>query len=136
VFCRSIVDEDAAHDELVEHARRLEALTGRPVRAFSYPYGHREDATPMVERVLRESGHEAMFLAESRPHLRGTIGRLWNRVALDGCAAWRVGAELELIPALRVRRDRLRKVVRHHGPNTASSEYERSPTGGGLAPLK
>ena len=44
---------------LVEHARRLESLTGHPVRAFSFPYGRREDATPMVERVLRESGHEA-----------------------------------------------------------------------------
>jgi peptidoglycan/xylan/chitin deacetylase (PgdA/CDA1 family) len=136
VFCRSIVDEVSAHDELVVHARRLEALTDRPVRAFSYPYGHREDAKPLVEQVLRESGHEATFLAESRPHLRGTTGRLWNRVALDGCAAWRVGAELELIPALRVGRDRLRKAIRHQGPNTASSEYERSPAGGGVAPLK
>ena len=36
----------------------------------------------MVERVLRESGHEALFLAESRPHLPGSHGRLWNRVTL------------------------------------------------------
>ena len=136
VYCRSIVDETSAHDQLVQHARRLESLTGRPVRAFSYPYGHREDARPIVERVLRESGHEALFLAESRPHLRGTLGPLWNRVALDGCPAWRIGAELELMPALRVRRDRLRKAIRHQGPNTASSEYERSPAGGGVAPLK
>jgi peptidoglycan/xylan/chitin deacetylase (PgdA/CDA1 family) len=111
VFCRSIVDETSARGELVGHARRLESLTGRPVRAFSYPYGCRDDAQPMVERVLRESGHKASFLAESRPHLRGPFGRLWNRVALDGCPAWRIGAELELIPALRVRRDRLRKRV-------------------------
>jgi peptidoglycan/xylan/chitin deacetylase (PgdA/CDA1 family) len=109
VFCRSIVDETSAQDELVGHARQLESLTGRPVRAFSYPYGLREDARPMVERVLRESGHEALFLAESRPHLRATLGRLWNRVALDGRPAWRIGAELELMPALRARRDRLRK---------------------------
>jgi peptidoglycan/xylan/chitin deacetylase (PgdA/CDA1 family) len=108
VFCRSIVDEASAHDQLVEHARRLESLTGRPVRAFSYPYGYRHDATPIVERVLRRSGHEASFLAESRPHLRGTYGRLWNRVALDGCPTWRIGAELELMPAVRARRDRLR----------------------------
>jgi peptidoglycan/xylan/chitin deacetylase (PgdA/CDA1 family) len=108
LFCRSIVDEAAADDQLVGHARRLVSLTGRPVRAFSFPYGHREDATPMVERVLRESGHEALFLAESRPDLEGRLGRLWNRVALDGCPAWRIGPELELKPALRVGRDRLR----------------------------
>jgi peptidoglycan/xylan/chitin deacetylase (PgdA/CDA1 family) len=108
VFCRSIVDEKSAHTELVEHARRLESLTGRPVRAFSYPYGRRDDATPMVERVLRDSGHEATFLSESRPHLTGPLGRLWNRVSLDGCPAWRVVLELELKPALRAGRDRMR----------------------------
>ena len=149
VFCRSIVDERAARDELVAHARRLESLTGRPVRAFSYPYGHRDDATPMAARVLRESGHEASFLAESRPHPKGARGDLWNRVALDSCPAWRVGPELELLPTLRAGRDGLRKAAglappgsgdrsswRYQGPNTASSEYERSPTGGGAAPLK
>ncbi len=111
LFCRSIVDEASAHDQLVDHAQRLESLTGRRIRAFSYPYGRREDATPMVERVLRESGHEALFLAESRPHLPGSHGRLWNRVTLDGCPAWRIEPELEIMPALRVGRDRLREAV-------------------------
>ena len=111
LFCRSIVDEESAHEQLVEHALRLESLTGHPVRAFSYPYGRRQDATPMIERVLGESGHQASFIAESRPHLAGSRGRLWNRVALDGCPAWRIGPELELMPALRVGRDRLRKAV-------------------------
>ena len=53
----------------------------------------------MVERVLRESGHDALFLAESRPHPRGSLGRLWNRVTLDGYPAWRIGPELELMPS-------------------------------------
>ena len=65
----------------------------------------------MVERVLRESGHEALFLAESRPDLQGSFGRLRNRVSLDGCPPWRVGPELELMPALRRERDRLREAV-------------------------
>ena len=111
LFCRSILDEESAHEQLVEHALLLESLTGHPVRAFSYPYGRREDAKPMIERVLRESGHQASFLAESRPHLAGSRGRLWNRVALDGCPAWRIGPELELMPALRVGRDRLREAI-------------------------
>ena len=108
LFCRSIADESTANFQLVEHARRLESLTGHPVRAFSFPYGHREDATPMVERVLRESGHEALFLAESRPDRQGTLGRLWNRIAMDACPPWRVGPELELMPRLSVPRHRLR----------------------------
>ncbi len=108
IFCRSLVDEASAHYELVEHARRLESLTGNPIRAFSFPYGRREDATPTVERVLRESGHEALFLAESRRDLQGSLGRLWNRVALDDCPSWRVGPELELMPRLSVARHQLR----------------------------
>jgi peptidoglycan/xylan/chitin deacetylase (PgdA/CDA1 family) len=101
LFCRSIPDEDVACEEIVDHAARLQSLTGRPVRAFGYPYGQRRDATPMVERTLRESGHEASFLAESRLHLNGDSGRVWNRVRLDGYASWRIGPELELMPALR-----------------------------------
>lgn len=62
----------------------------------------------MVERVLRESGHGALFLAESRPDLPGSLGRLWNRVTLDGCPAWRVGPELELMPRLSGARYQLR----------------------------
>ena len=108
LFCRSIPDEEVAHEEIVEHARRLASLTQRPVRAFSYPYGQREDATPMVERILRESGHSASFLAESRLHLNGGAGRVWNRVRLDGYATWRIRTELELMPALRGGRDWLR----------------------------
>ncbi len=108
LFCRAIVDETAAHSQLVEHVQLLASLTGRPVRAFSYPYGHRNDATPMVERVLRESGHEASFLNESRPNLRGCVGPLWDRISLDGCQPWRIRPELELIPTLRLWRDRLR----------------------------
>jgi peptidoglycan/xylan/chitin deacetylase (PgdA/CDA1 family) len=135
VYCRSIVDETSAKTELVEHARWLESLTARSVRAFSYPYGRRDDATPIVERVLRESGHEAVFLAESRPHLTGPLGRLWNRVTLDGCPAWRLVLDIELKPTLRAGRDRMRGHG-DQGPKTASSEYERSPTGGASAPLK
>jgi peptidoglycan/xylan/chitin deacetylase (PgdA/CDA1 family) len=103
LFCRSIPDEEVAREEIVAHAQRLESLTGRPVRAFGYPYGQREDATPMAERILRESGHQASFLAESRLHLNGNgnTGRVWNRVRLDGYASWRIGPELELMPALR-----------------------------------
>lgn len=128
LFCRSIVDETFAHNQIVEHARRLESLTGHPVRAFSYPYGRRDDAIPMVERVLRESGHDASFLAESRPHPTGSLGRLWNRVTLDGCPTWRIGPELELMPALRVGRDRLREAAARAAVLTARALPERSVT--------
>lgn len=108
VFCRSILDEEVASHQIVEHARRLESLTGRPIRAFGYPYGSRDDAIPMVERMLRDSGHAASFLAESRPHLNGGNGPIWNRTRLDGYATWQIGPQLELMPAVRGGRHWLR----------------------------
>ena len=65
----------------------------------------------MVERVLRESGHEALFLAESQPDVQGSLGRLWNRVALDDCPAWWVGPQLEMMPRLNLARHQLRAVA-------------------------
>jgi peptidoglycan/xylan/chitin deacetylase (PgdA/CDA1 family) len=109
MFGRTIADEASAHHELVDFARELESLMGASVRAFSYPYGHRRDATPQVERALRASGHRALFLAESRPHVPNGAGWLWNRVCMDGCPSWRVRPALELLPPIRAQRDRLLK---------------------------
>jgi hypothetical protein len=53
-----------------------------------------------------------VFLAESRPHVSGSGGWLWNRVTMDGCPAWRVRHELELLPRMRAQRDRLREAPR------------------------
>jgi peptidoglycan/xylan/chitin deacetylase (PgdA/CDA1 family) len=109
MFSRAIADEASARHELVDFARELESAMGAPVRAFSYPYGNRRDATPHVERALRASGHQAFFLAESRPHVPNGASWLWNRVCMDGCPPWRVRPALELLPPLRAQRDRLRK---------------------------
>ena len=134
LFCRAIVDEASANEEFVEHAQRLESLTGRPVRAFSYPYGYRADATDMVERVLRESGHAASFLAESRPHVAGASGRLWNRVSLDGCPPRRIGPALEVMPALRVVRDRLRRSALSQTSLAGRSSLFSAPLAEGSGP--
>jgi peptidoglycan/xylan/chitin deacetylase (PgdA/CDA1 family) len=105
VFCRSITTEAEGAGELVEHRAKLESLTGRPVRAFSYPYGNRRDATPLVERMLADSGHEASFLVESRPNHARHPGRLWNRVSLHDCSVSQLTTQLEVLPPLRAVRD-------------------------------
>jgi peptidoglycan/xylan/chitin deacetylase (PgdA/CDA1 family) len=110
LFCRTIVDEEVAQHELVEHKHDLEGWTGRPVRAFSYPYGYREDATPLVERVVAASGHAARFLVRSRPNpARGTPAT-WNRVSLHDRPVAQLGRELEVLPRLRACRDTLAAV--------------------------
>jgi peptidoglycan/xylan/chitin deacetylase (PgdA/CDA1 family) len=107
VFCRCIADDEIAEEELAEGRRRLEQFSDEPVRAFSYPYGYREDATPLVERALRESGHAATFLVESRTNARRHDVTPWNRVSLHERPPERVPLELELLPRLRRLRDRL-----------------------------
>jgi hypothetical protein len=107
LFCRAIADQAAGEVELVEHRRLLEQWSGAPVRAFSYPYGRRRDATPLVEDLLARSGHEASFLVESRPNRRRPVGATWNRVSLQDRPVARLGVELELLPRLRAVKDLL-----------------------------
>ena len=107
LFCRAIVDEAAAREQLLDHRLELERWAGAPVRSFGYPYGSRLDATPFVARMLRESGHDVSFLVESRRNDPAHTGRTWSRVSLDGRPLWRLDAELELFPRLRSARDRL-----------------------------
>jgi peptidoglycan/xylan/chitin deacetylase (PgdA/CDA1 family) len=105
LFCRSIATEAQGARELVEHGALLAEWTGRPVRAFSYPYGSRRDATPLVQRLLAESGHEASFLVESRPNYARHPGKLWNRVSLHACPVSHLMTQLEVLPPLRAVRD-------------------------------
>jgi peptidoglycan/xylan/chitin deacetylase (PgdA/CDA1 family) len=122
VFCRCIADDEIAEEELAGAKSRLEQLADVPVRAFSYPYGYREDATPLVERALRESGHEATFLVESRANPRRRDGTAWNRVSLHDRPLTRLPVELELLPHLRGLKDRLR--MRSRVEASAPAELE------------
>jgi len=107
LFCRTIDDAAAADLELGGHKRRLEEWAGVRVRAFSYPYGNKADATPFVESELSRSGHEATFLVESRPNAKGRTGERWNRVSLDAAPLSNVGLRLEVLPRLRAVKDAL-----------------------------
>jgi peptidoglycan/xylan/chitin deacetylase (PgdA/CDA1 family) len=108
LFCRAIADTETADLELVTHRKLLEEGVGGRVRAFSYPYGQRADATPFVEQALADSGHEASFLVEARPNTRHRNGQAWNRVSLDGRPLSTVGVQLEVLPRLRAAKDALR----------------------------
>ena len=47
--------------------QRLEALCGRPVRHFAYPFGHRASVNPAVRALVRESGFTSAVLAYGGP---------------------------------------------------------------------
>jgi peptidoglycan/xylan/chitin deacetylase (PgdA/CDA1 family) len=50
------VDDKAARQEVTENRRYLEALSGRPVRHFAYPYGKENSFSRRDERIVRGSG--------------------------------------------------------------------------------
>jgi peptidoglycan/xylan/chitin deacetylase (PgdA/CDA1 family) len=75
----------ALREETVEARRRLEAVTGRPVRLFAYPYGQLDDFDAAAERAVREAG----FLAACSTHF-GRGSRTKDRFRL--C---RVGIETQ-----------------------------------------
>jgi peptidoglycan/xylan/chitin deacetylase (PgdA/CDA1 family) len=99
--CRMLSVEDMAI-ELAGAKLRLAALSGRPVRAFSVPYGSRHDATAEVLATLAASGHEAVFLADGRLSAKGASGtNLWDRIPMDGVSTDALPLHLGVRPRLR-----------------------------------
>jgi peptidoglycan/xylan/chitin deacetylase (PgdA/CDA1 family) len=107
VHCRAL-DPAERRAELVEARERLEALCGRPVRAFSVPYGNSADLTPDVLSTLRESGHQAIFLVHARSNRFRPAPDIWYRVSLHDEPISRLHRSLRLMPMLRSLRARIR----------------------------
>ncbi|WP_295446149.1 polysaccharide deacetylase family protein, partial [uncultured Thiodictyon sp.] len=58
---------DAARTEMRVSKERLEALGGRPVTHFAYPFGKRDCATPALRTLARECGFSSAVLAYGGP---------------------------------------------------------------------
>jgi peptidoglycan/xylan/chitin deacetylase (PgdA/CDA1 family) len=58
------LDPTALRAETADARRRLEAIIGRPVRLFAYPYGQLDDFDSAAERAVRDAG----FLAACSTH--------------------------------------------------------------------
>ena len=84
----------------------LENITGRPVRAFSQPYGSSEDLTPELLEHLNDSGHEAAFLSESVANPRGADRYHLDRVSTLTTTYEDLFLSLEINPRLRATRNR------------------------------
>lgn len=106
VFCRSLQGEDFDR-EIVLNKTQLESMTGKPVRAFSVPYGNSEDLTDELLNHLHRSGHEATFLVESCSNTPDTDLDHLNRVSIHAVTNPDLFAEIEICPRLRSIRNRL-----------------------------
>jgi peptidoglycan/xylan/chitin deacetylase (PgdA/CDA1 family) len=100
VFCRSLQGGDFDR-EIVFNKTQLESMTGRPVRAFSVPYGTSADLTDELLAHLHRSGHEAAFLVESCTNTSRTDLHRLNRVSIHAKTNPDLFAEVEILPRLR-----------------------------------
>lgn len=100
VHCRSLSADEQEY-ELVDARRRLEDVCGRPVRAFSVPYGNEADLTPEVLSILRASGHSAIFLVHARSNRFRPAPDVWYRVSMHDEKISELRGHLRLLPFLR-----------------------------------
>lgn len=100
VHCRSLSQDDF-RQEVDKNKEELEDLSGRKVRSFSQPYGSSKDLIPELNRHLRESGHEAVFLSESATNPRGADPFHLDRINTRADSDDSFFLELEILPRLR-----------------------------------
>jgi peptidoglycan/xylan/chitin deacetylase (PgdA/CDA1 family) len=106
VHCRTL-SKSEFEQEIETNKAQLEAVSGTTVRSFSLPYGSSKDLTDNVRVYLEQSGHEAVFLSESVANNRGAeryhLDRVNPRAESEGTFFF----DLEVLPRLRVMRNRL-----------------------------
>ena len=111
VYCRTL-DEESVNEQVLDSARAVAALSGRPVRGFAYPYGNRMDRTALVTRALRMSGHECAFLVHNRANTACTDPWGFYRISLSSGDPRILAAELEIQPRIRTARATLKDATR------------------------
>ena len=128
--------------EIEQNKSTLERVSGTKVRAFSLPYGSVVDFTPTLEAYLRNSGHEAAFLVESRKNTDATDLYHLNRVCLGTSTSQTAKAtsallgstpaasfvEIEMLPRLRSIRDAVIGSRKSElGPETSAPATVKNP---------
>lgn len=81
--------DDLVKGELVDSRREIEALTGRPVRYFAYPFGAVDER---VKRLARESGYQAAFAVTPGRSFEDADPYALRRVPVRGWMPMRVMA--------------------------------------------
>ena len=90
----------AAKHEIEEGKRQLDAMTGTDVRAFTFPYGSRFDATPDVMRTVRALGHEAIFLVQRRTNAVRPSPDVWYRQGMAEDMVAQLPMKLTILPRM------------------------------------
>lgn len=75
-----LLSEEQARTELAGSRKTLEAITGREVKLFSFPYG---SASAELVRLCREEGYEQVFITYPRAVFSDFNGTVVARVKVD-----------------------------------------------------
>jgi peptidoglycan/xylan/chitin deacetylase (PgdA/CDA1 family) len=118
VHCRTL-DRESVQEQVLDSARAVAALSGRPVRGFAYPYGSPLDRTPLVTRALHRSGHECAFFMHDRLNTARTDPWGFYRISPSSGDSLILAAELEVRPRIRAVRAALRSATQQLGPEKA-----------------
>lgn len=113
-----VLDQCGLDEEIVTSKSDLEEMSGRPVRAFSFPWGHESDATPSALETIRGSGHRGLFLVHARHNGERPADDIWYRVVMTNEPVRQLPLVLDLKPRLR----------------SLAARWRRSPAGG--APVR
>ncbi len=100
VHCRSLSPEDM-NAEIATPNRLIQEWTGSSVRAFSYPYGAKEDATPPAVEAIHASGLDSLFLVHARANPRSSRGPTWLRSSIHASNERQLFLQIEVLPRLR-----------------------------------
>jgi peptidoglycan/xylan/chitin deacetylase (PgdA/CDA1 family) len=106
VNCRCLRPEDFSQ-EIDGNKKVLEEISGTQVLSFSVPYGSSIDLTPNLVAHLQNSGHHAAFLVESLANRSCTDRFRLDRVSVKARSESGLFSEIEVLPRLRVIRNRL-----------------------------
>lgn len=125
VHCRSLQDAEFA-EEIDRNRTTLEQVSGRRVRSFSVPYGSSVDLNTQVMMYLRQSGYEAVFLAEGRANFPSTSRLGVDRISIKAESEAALFSEIEVLPRLRSARDRV-LTVSHADDPPSRAELRDAP---------
>jgi len=100
VHCRNLSERTAAI-QIEDSAREIERVSGRPVRAFAYPYGSMTDATATARRAVELAGHKCAFVVHNRSNSKRTDRYALFRIDLGEMDDDRAALELEVLPRMR-----------------------------------
>jgi peptidoglycan/xylan/chitin deacetylase (PgdA/CDA1 family) len=111
VHCRGLAQSELVQ-EIDRNKTELETASGVKVRSFSQPYGSSRDLTRELASHLERSGHEAVFLSESVANPQGFDRLRINRVNTRTDSDDWLFFDLEVLPRVRLTRNRLFRGVR------------------------